>query len=178
MGKMGRQWCYSTSSSNGNVQARAIPTDGSPLSRKAAKAGIAFAKQIGAKVTAYNATEVVPEYAAGGFILRSVLEQFEAGALKQAQKHLREVAKLARAAGIPCESKSSLKATVYQGIIDAAKRNKCDVIFMASHGRGDRGSWQRDTQSPRPLQDTRDGLPLILARNRPTPRGKLSGTRL
>jgi nucleotide-binding universal stress UspA family protein len=25
---------------------------------------------------------------------------------------------------------------VYQGIIDAAKKQKCDVIFMASHGRG------------------------------------------
>jgi len=114
-----------------------IPTDGSPLSRKAVKAGIAFARQIGAKVTAYNATEVVPEYAAGGFILPSVLEQFETGALKQAQKHLQEVAKVARAAGVPCESKSSSKATVYQGIIDAAKKNKCDVIFMASHGRGE-----------------------------------------
>jgi nucleotide-binding universal stress UspA family protein len=25
--------------------------------------------------------------------------------------------------------------TPYKGIIDAAKKHKCDVIFMASHGR-------------------------------------------
>jgi nucleotide-binding universal stress UspA family protein len=27
--------------------------------------------------------------------------------------------------------------TPYQGIIDAARKRKCDVIFMASHGRGE-----------------------------------------
>ena len=26
-------------------------------------------------------------------------------------------------------------STAYEGIVDAAKKRKCDVIFMASHGR-------------------------------------------
>ena len=34
-----------------------IPTDGSPLSNKAVKAGIKFAREIGARVTAYHALE-------------------------------------------------------------------------------------------------------------------------
>jgi nucleotide-binding universal stress UspA family protein len=59
-----------------------IPTDGSPLSKNAVKAGIGFAKEFGAKVTAYHALEVVPPYAIGGFVPPSVLEQFEAGARK------------------------------------------------------------------------------------------------
>ena len=28
-------------------------------------------------------------------------------------------------------------ATPYQGIIDAARKKKCDLILMASHGRGE-----------------------------------------
>src|SRR5450759_2751152 len=67
-----------------------IPTDGSPRSKKAIKAGIAFAKNFGAKVTAYHALEVVPLYGDGGFVPPSVLEQFETGARKQAQKYLEE----------------------------------------------------------------------------------------
>lgn len=34
-----------------------IPTDGSPVANKAVKAGIRFAREIGAKVTAYYALE-------------------------------------------------------------------------------------------------------------------------
>ena len=117
-----------------------IPTDGSPLSKKAIKAGIAFAKNFGAKVTAYHALEAVPLYGDGGFVPPSVLEQFETGARKQAQKYLKEATKVAQAAAVPCESQISRPVTVYQGIIDAAKKKKCDVIFMASHGRGELAS--------------------------------------
>ena len=49
----------------------------------------------------------------------------------------KEAVQVARAAGVPCESTSSSPATVYRGIIDAAKKSKCDVIFMASHRRGE-----------------------------------------
>ena len=99
-----------------------IPTDGLPLSKKAVKAGIAFAKELGAKVTAYHAVEVVPLYIEGSFVGPSVLEQFETGARKQAQKYLEETTKVARAAAVPCESQISKPVTVYQGIIDAAKK--------------------------------------------------------
>ena len=117
-----------------------IATDGSPRSKKAVKAGIAFAKELGAKVTAYHAVKVVPLYTDGGFVAPSVLEQFETGARKQAQKYLEEAAKVAQAAAVPCESQISNPVTIYQGIIDAAKKKKCDVIFMASHGRGELAS--------------------------------------
>ena len=113
-----------------------IPTDGSPLSKKAVKAGIGFAKEFGANVTAYHALEIVPSYASGGFVPASVLEQFEAGARKQAQKYLDDVVKIAQAAAVPCESYISKPIMVSQGIIETAKKHKCDVIFMASHGRG------------------------------------------
>jgi len=114
-----------------------IPTDGSPKSKKAVKAGIAFAKEFGAKVTVYHAVESVPLYGDGEFVPSPVLEQIEAGAREQAQKYIEEATKVARAAAVPCESQISRPTTVYQGIIEAAKKKRCDVIFMASHGRGE-----------------------------------------
>ncbi|HEX8011105.1 MAG TPA: universal stress protein [Casimicrobiaceae bacterium] len=117
-----------------------IPTDGSPLSKKAVKAGIGFAKEFGAKMTVYHALEVVPPFTGGGFVPPSVLEQLEASARKQARKYLDEAVRIAQASAVPCESRISKPTTAYQGIIDTAKKDKCDVIFMASHGRGGLGS--------------------------------------
>lgn len=113
-----------------------IPTDGSPLSKKAVKAGIAFAKQLGARVAVYHAVEVLPAYVAGSFALPSVLAQIEAGVRKQGRKYLDEAARIAHAATVPCESQISTPETIYRGIVDVAKKKRRDVIFMASHGRG------------------------------------------
>ncbi|HUH91785.1 MAG TPA: universal stress protein [Casimicrobiaceae bacterium] len=117
-----------------------IPIDGSPRGRKALKAGIAFAKEVGAKVTAYHALEIIPAYYGEGFIPPAALEPVEAAARKQAKKYLDEAARIAAAAGVPCESRVSQPAAVYEGIIEAARKNKCDAIFMASHGRGELAS--------------------------------------
>ena len=117
-----------------------IPIDGSPRARKALKAGIAFAKELGAKVTAYHALEVVPAYYGEGFVAPSALDPFDAAARKRAKKYLEEATKMAGAAGVPCDSQVSKATSVYQAIIDAARKNRCDVIFMASHGRGELAS--------------------------------------
>lgn len=115
-----------------------IPTDGSTLSRKAVKAGIAFAKAIGAKVTVYHALEVAQPYiVADGAIGITSLKALEQEACEQAKKRLAEVAKIAEAAGIKCELYIDKPATPYQGIVEAAKRKRCDAIFIASHGRGE-----------------------------------------
>jgi nucleotide-binding universal stress UspA family protein len=45
------------------------------------------------------------------------------------------VAKLAKAARVPFAWVVAKAATPYEGIVDAARKKKCDVIFIASHGR-------------------------------------------
>jgi nucleotide-binding universal stress UspA family protein len=116
-----------------------IPTDGSRVSRRAVRAAIVFAKELGARATAYHALEV-PAYASGGFVPRSVLEQLDAGARKQAQSYLDEAVRLARGAGVPCDTLINRPEAVYEGIVNAARRKKCDVIFMGSHGRSELAS--------------------------------------
>src|SRR5262245_38267715 len=111
-----------------------IPTDGSKVARKAIKAGIALAKPLGARVTAYYALDTASlyPYVDGHTIDLATLRQFENQAREQGAKYLAEVEKAAKAAGVACRSLITDPATPYQGIIAAAKKQKCDVIFMAS----------------------------------------------
>ena len=113
-----------------------ITTDGSSVSNKAAKAGIALARALGAKVTAYCAIEPLqPLYVEGYVFDQEMLEGIEDRARKAAQKLVDAIGKMAKAAGVPFASVVTNASTPYEGIIDVAKKRKCDVIFMASHGR-------------------------------------------
>jgi nucleotide-binding universal stress UspA family protein len=116
-----------------------IPTDGSALSRKAIKAGVRLAKQTRAKIVAYYALEMFQPYVYGdGTVIdTATLNAFEKRAREQGEKYLAQMEKEAKAAGVACETLMTKPATPYQGIVDAAKRKNCDVIFMASHGRGE-----------------------------------------
>jgi len=116
-----------------------IPTDGSTLSKKAIKAGVDFAKALGAKVTGYYAMEALQPYVFGdGYVVdKATMEQLDKRAKEVADKYLAEIEKLAKAAGVPFEGVITKPGASYQGIIEAAKKKKCDAIFMASHGRGE-----------------------------------------
>jgi nucleotide-binding universal stress UspA family protein len=113
-----------------------ISTDGSPVSKKCTKAGISLASALGAKVTAYCAVEPLPPIYDEGYIMdQKTIDGFEENARKVGQKRVDAIAKMAKAAGVPFASLVTKAHTPYEGIIDAAKKRKCDVIFMASHGR-------------------------------------------
>ena len=65
-----------------------IPTDGSPVSAKAVKAGIEFAKQSGAKVTGYHAVEHVPTHLYGeGYVAdKPMVAEFETPPPRRGEK--------------------------------------------------------------------------------------------
>ena len=112
-----------------------ICTDGSSLGNKAAKAGIELAQALGARVTAYHAIEQPLIYDEGYMMDQRMIESIEEGARAAGQKRVDAIGKMAKAAGVPFASVVTKASTAYEGIINAAKRRKCDVIFMASHGR-------------------------------------------
>lgn len=116
-----------------------IPVDGSALAKKAVKAGVAFAKATDAKLTVYHALEIAQPYLLGeGMAIDvSAFRTFAERAREQAEKLVADASKAAKAAGVRCETYISKPATAYQGIVAAAKKKKCDVIFIASHGRGE-----------------------------------------
>jgi len=116
-----------------------IPTDGSELAGKAIDGGLQLAKALGAKVTAYHAIEA-PEVQGVGdeaFIATTSIREFVTRLRERGESYLAPVRQAAEAAGVACETLVTQPATPYQGIIEAADDRKCDVILMASHGRGD-----------------------------------------
>ena len=113
-----------------------ISTDGSPISNKAAKAGIALARALGAKVTAYCAIEELQMLYGEGYVpSQAEIDGILRRASDLGHKRVDTIGKMARAAGVRFASLVTKAYSPYEGIIDAAKKRKCDVIFMASHGR-------------------------------------------
>lgn len=114
-----------------------VPTDGSALSLKAIKGAVQLAKEQRARVTALH---VVPPYEAGIRDEASVLHylsprDYDAKARAIAHKHLKVVEKAASAAGVPCELVHAAGGFPFEEILRTARRRKCDLIYMASHGR-------------------------------------------
>jgi nucleotide-binding universal stress UspA family protein len=113
-----------------------IATDGSSVATKAAKSGIALASRLKAKVTAYSAVEAPVVVGLEGYAIDpGTMKELEEHARQVALKRLGAVAKMARAAGVPCAAVATRGVTVYEAIIAAAKKQKCDVIVLGSHGR-------------------------------------------
>ena len=117
-----------------------LPTDGSELSDRAVVSGIALAKALNAKVTGFFA---IPSVSFGDYIeiarksstaMQQMREREEQ--LNQAAKRiLGTVEKLAREAGVECAVLHASSNSPAEAIIEAAKSNGCDLVFMASHGR-------------------------------------------
>lgn len=114
-----------------------IPTDGSPVSARAAKAGVAFAKQVGAKVTGYCALEPVYAqiYGEGYMMAGKSIVHMEKRARQVGERHVAAIGKAARAAGVEFRGHVSKAESPHAGIVAAATQKHCDLIFMASHGR-------------------------------------------
>jgi len=113
-----------------------IPTDGSPVAAKAIHAGVALAKEMGATVTSYYAQEPLPAhlYAEGYFADKKLVAELERRAREYAERRVAEVGAVAKAVGVPFEPVVAKTPAPYKSIIDAADRQKCDAIFMASNG--------------------------------------------
>ncbi len=114
-----------------------VPTDGSALSLRAIRQAVQFAKEQKARVTGLH---VLPPYEPGLREEGSVLHylsprEYAARSRAVAQKHLAAVDKAAAAAGVRCDLVQASGHYPFEEIVRAAQRKKCDLIYMASHGR-------------------------------------------
>lgn len=112
-----------------------IPTDGSDLAAKAVEHGVAFAKEIGAKITAVTVTEPFAVFALAPSQLQYTRAEYDRHAKAYAEQALTAVANAAKLAGVPCETVHVERGHVYEAIIETAIASGCDLIVMASHGR-------------------------------------------
>jgi nucleotide-binding universal stress UspA family protein len=110
-----------------------IPTDGSELSEKAVKHGIAIAKETKAEITGIMVSMPFYVFASDPDVLPQ--ELYEKSTTSFANKCLNELKNTAEGVGVPCNIIHVEHTQPYQGILDAAKQEGCDLIVMASHGR-------------------------------------------
>jgi len=113
-----------------------LPTDGSRLSENAARAGIALARALGAKVMALHvipdASEVVLERWAHGD--EDFAGKFSEALASRGELYVEEVRDAARRAGVACECRVARGRTPHEGILEEAIGGHHDLIVMASHG--------------------------------------------
>ena len=142
-----------------------LPTDGSPLSEKGVKRGIAFAKGIKARVTTMH---VVPQFRllADADPLPSAValrQRLVAEAQDRAKRIVDRPAKWAKAAGVRCKSVIVPPGgLIYEKIIATARREKCDLIFMSSHGRRGLSSVLLGSETSKVL--THSKIPVLVVR--------------
>jgi nucleotide-binding universal stress UspA family protein len=114
-----------------------VPTDGSKLSEKAVQQAMLMATMSHANVVALH---VYPKFAGSPYgtfgpaediLAEAHVKQHEA----EAGKLFDKIKNLARAADVELDTALVQSNDVYAQIIATAKKKKCDLICMASHGR-------------------------------------------
>ncbi|MBN8478485.1 MAG: universal stress protein [Burkholderiales bacterium] len=147
-----------------------LPTDGSPASERAAKAGVELARALGARVTAFFAAPApTPVVYRGVVPVRLISPARHAKVVEQtAARLLGGVEALAKAAGVRCESIHVTSDFPADAIVEVAKRRKCDLIFMGSHGRRGFSGLILGSQTQRVLMQTK--IPVVVYRDRPAGR--------
>jgi nucleotide-binding universal stress UspA family protein len=114
-----------------------IPTDGSDLSRVAALNGVKLAQALGARVTAFFAAPAPTPLVYEGFLpVGYTTQEGHADMIaKTAAKYLGVIERACAKAGVACKSVHVTNEYPAEAIMEAARKYKCDLIHMGSHGR-------------------------------------------
>lgn len=114
-----------------------VTTDGSALSRKAVRSAIELADTTGAELIVLH---VVPRYPTSYFEGGMSVSTEDVGRIeKQWAEHGQALVdgalELARKAGVKAKAALARSDLVAEAVIAAARKHKCDLVVMASHGR-------------------------------------------
>lgn len=141
-----------------------IPTDGSSLATLAVDAGIAFAKEVGAKVTVLTVMEPFHLISIDAEQLANTREKYEALSEVHASETLAAVRAKAETAGVSCDTDQVSAHDVYRAIIGKAEEIGADLIVMASHGRGGVGALIIGSVAAKVL--THSAIPVLIYRQK------------
>lgn len=114
-----------------------VATDGSNLSKKAVKSAIDLAALCKAELVALNVVPRYPQtYFEGGIALAAEdVRRVEDTWAAQGQAVVDAVKKSGAAKGVSVKAITVKSDVVSDAVLAAAKKHKCDLVVMASHGR-------------------------------------------
>ena len=141
-----------------------VATDGSTLSKKAVSSAISLAALTGAELVALK---VVPRYPMSYFEGGIAMQASEVGRIERqwadhGQVIVDAVQKAAQLKGVKARAITARSDLVSDAIVAAAKKHKCDLIVMASHGR--RGVKRLLLGSETQLVLTHSHIPVLVLR--------------
>lgn len=113
-----------------------IATDGSSLATRAVEHGVKLASALGARVTMLTVTERFHVFSLSAEQIEETQDTFKHHMKDHALQTLSEAARVAKAAGLDVTEVHLENDEPYQAIIRTAEGRRCDLIVMASHGRG------------------------------------------
>ena len=117
-----------------------VPTDGSKLSLKAVKQAAGIAKAAKAKVTALYVIEPympsVTDDSLVPFTVARLEAEYKEASEKAAAAALDRAQNAFAPARVACEKVFATDPHPWHGILETARKRHCDLIVMASHGRG------------------------------------------
>lgn len=111
-----------------------VPTDGSALAQSAAATAAQLAKSQGAEVIGVYVIDPFP-YIGMGEASVAGLQSYLTESRNLAGQALDALGKVCAAEGVPFAGDTIERNVVYEGVIETAKAEGCDLIVMASHGR-------------------------------------------
>lgn len=111
-----------------------VPTDGSALAQSAATTAAQLAKSQGAEVIGVYVIDPFP-YIGMGEASAAGLQSYLTESRNLAGQALDALGKVCAAEGVPFAGDTIERNVVYEGVIETAQAEGCDLIVMASHGR-------------------------------------------
>ncbi len=141
-----------------------IPTDGSELATLAVDAGIAFAKDVKARITVFTVVEPFHLFSADAEQLGSTREEYEAISRQHAAETLAAAQAKAERSGVACDTDQVRTHEVYWAIVRKAQDIDADLIIMASHGRGGVGALIIGSVAAKVLTHT--AIPVLIYRKK------------
>ncbi|MEO8134253.1 MAG: universal stress protein [Betaproteobacteria bacterium] len=139
-----------------------VPTDGSKLSLKAAHDAIALAGELDATITTLFVIQPWLPPVIEGALAYNFERAYDDGSKAQADAALGTVAAAAAAANVTCEKVAIVDGEPWDGIIKTARKHKCDLIVMASHGRRGIAGMLLGSETQKVL--THSNIPVLVCR--------------
>ena len=111
-----------------------VPVDGSALSHAAGELAADLARQHGAQIVGVYVIDPFP-YIGIGEASAVGLQAYLAEAKAAADRALSDLKAVCEARGVPFVGDTIERNVTYEGILETAQAEGCDLIVMGSHGR-------------------------------------------
>ncbi len=137
-----------------------VPTDGSPLSEKSAKAAIQFAAENHASLVTVAVIHPISALSLSEAIGADVLEDVENLQDELLRNNAERIKALANKADVRCDIVISRGEHAYEEILATAQKKRCDLIWIASRSRNSLQKLLLGSQTQRVLSHT--AIPVLV----------------